>query len=159
MAFVKVDHSKAQQGRFIPEEGIYECVIANAKLASTRSGTEHISIDLEIREDVPQEGQGETFNWPVWRKREPKSIDPDGFPAGSIHAISRVTGLPNDSEYATIDDWLRAIIRKPIRVEVRREEFNNRTQARVSYCYETEHPNLSASAQGFIQVDDEETPF
>lgn len=159
MSFVSVDHSKAQQGQFTPEPGLYECVIASAKLATTRNGAEHISLTLEIRDDVPQDGQGESFNWPLWKKKQPRPSDPAGFHAGTIHSISRVVGLENGKSYDTIDDWLRAIIRKPIRVEVRHEEFNGRTQARVSYCFETEHPNLSAAAQGFVQVDDEELPF
>lgn len=159
MAFVTIDHSKAQQGRYMPPEGVYECLIKNAQNSMTRNGTEYLQINLTIRDDVAQEGAGETIDWPVWRKKAPTRNDPDGFPAGTIQHISRVTGLANGTNFETIDDWMRALSNKPIRVEIRHEEYNGNTRARVSYVHETEQPDISPQAQGFVEVKDGELPF
>ena len=160
MSFMTVDHSKAQQGRYMPPEGEYECLIQEAKYDTTRGGTEYLRITLRIREDVEQEGQGETIDWPVWKKKQPTSKDPEGFPAGTIQHISRVVNFENGTSFDSIDDWMRALAKKPIKVEIRHEEYQGNTNARVRYVHETEYSNVSLSAQGFVAVDpDEEMPF
>lgn len=160
MGFLTIDHTKAQQGRFVAPEGIYECMINSAGLNTTMGGTEFLGIKLSIRGDVAQDYAGERIDWPVWRRKNPSASDPDGFPLGTIQHISRVTGLPNGQDYATFEDWTKAITGKPIRVEIRHEEYNGREQARVAYVYETEHKDISIAGKGFVPVDDDEDfPF
>ena len=160
MGFMTVDHSKAQQGRFLAPEGTYECIISAARINKTQKGTEYLQINLSIREDVEQPCAGENIEWPVWKKKEPTRNDPNGFPQGTIQHISRVVKLENGLSFDTFDDWTRAIQGKPIRVEIRHEEYNGSTRARVSYVYATEHPEVSLRDQGFVPVDaDEELPF
>lgn len=160
MGFMTVDHSKAQQGRYLAPEGIYECMISAVRFNVTKRGTEYLQIILSIREDVEQEGAGEHIDWPVWRKKEPTRNDPDGFPLGTIQHISRVVNLPNGVSFETFDDWTKAITGKPIRVEIKHEEFNGSTQAKVSYVHETEHPGIDPKCLGFVPVaPDEDLPF
>lgn len=159
MGFITVDHSKAQQGRYMPPEGNYECVIKDAKYDTTMGGKQYLHITLTIRDDIKQEGAGESIDWPVYKKREPGRNDPSGFPAGTLQHISRVSGMNNGANYETIEDWMKALIRKPIRVDIKHEEYNGSTKARVSYVYETEHPSVSLGAQGYIEVNDEDVPF
>lgn len=161
MGFITVDHSKAQQGRFLPPEGIYECLIASAVLNTTNGGTEYLKIKLTIRGDVPQAFPGETIEWPVWRKKEPTQLDPDGFPLGTIQNISRVVKFENGQSFDTFDDWTKAITGKPIRVDIKHKEYNGNTNAQVAYVYETEYPNITLKEQGFVpvEVSDEELPF
>ena len=74
--------------------------------------------------------------------------------------ISRVVKLDNGADYATIDDWFKAITRKPIRVEVKHEEYLGTTRARVGYVYESEHPEVSLAGQGFCPGGNEDDlPF
>lgn len=160
MGFMTVDHSKAQQGRYLPPEGIYECLIKEVKFDTTKGGTEYLHISLEVRDDVQQEGQGESIDWPVWRKKEPTRNDPAGFPAGTIQHISRVVKFDNGVNFETIDDWMKALTKKPIRVEIKHDEYQGNVRAKVAYVYETEAPEISLSAQGFVAVaTDEELPF
>ena len=162
MSFFKTDHSKAQQGRYMPPEGFYECAIQDAKFDITRSGTEYLHIVLAVRDDVEQEGQGEFIDWAVWRKKTPTSHDPDGFSVGQIQQISRVTGMENGVAFDTIDDWMRALRGRLIRVEIKHEEYKGNTNAKVAYCYESEHLAVVVSDQannGFVKVDDEDLPF
>lgn len=159
MAFITVDHSKARQGRWVAPEGFYECIIGAAKISRTNKGTEYLQISLGVRADVEQEGAGEVIDWPVWKKREPTRNDPGGFPAGTIHHLSRVAGIPNNQNFETIDEWMRAITRKPIRVEIRHEEYNGETRAKVAYIYDSQAPAPSLQSQGFVEVKDEDLPF
>jgi len=158
MSFLKIDHEKAQQGRYMPPEGQYECLIKMAKYSMTRNGTEYLHIALLVRDDVEQEGMGESIDWSVWRKRSPGRHDPDGFAAGTIQHISKVVGFENGMEFATIDDWMRALKGRTVRVEIKHEEYNDRVRARVAYSYETEHPEVK-SGSDFAPVDDEDLPF
>ncbi|MHC1785456.1 MAG: DUF669 domain-containing protein [Christensenellales bacterium] len=152
-----VNHSQASQGRFVAAEGIYECLIKGAKRAETRGGTAYLQLELFIREDIAQQSQGEVIEWPVWRKKEPGRSDPEGFPIGTIQHISRIAGFENGQEFPTLDAWLLALTGRPIRVEIKHEEYNGSTQARVWKVYESQKPAVQA---GFVAVDPgEEMPF
>jgi len=157
-SFMKVNHDQAQQGRYMPPEGRYECLIKAARYDMTRGGTEYLHITLAIRNDVEQEGMGETIDWPVWRKKAPTPRDPDGFALGTIQHLSKVVGFENGREFPTIDDWMRALVDRPVCVDIKHEEWNDRVRARVAYSYETEHPEVK-SGSDFAPVDDEDLPF
>lgn len=159
MSFMQVDHNKAQQGSYMPPEGIYEVIISSMQYNVTQSGTEYLQVKLDIRTDVMQEGMGESINWPIWRKKEPTPMDPDGFPSGVIQSLSRCAGLENGKSYPTMDAWINDLLRKPLRVEIKHNEWNGRVRPRVSYIYETEYPDVRAEAAGFVPVDDAEMPF
>jgi len=157
--FITVDHSKAGQGRWVTPEGFYECLIDSAKYARTGKGTDYLSISLSVRRDVEQAGAGEAIDWPVWKKKEPTRNDPEGFPAGTIQNLSRVAGIPNGQAFETIDEWMRAIAKKPIRVEIRHEEYNGETRSRVAYIYVSQAPAPPLQSQGFVEVEDDDLPF
>lgn len=159
MAFVKINHDEARQGPYMPPEGFYEVIIASMQYAATNSGTEYLRVKLDIRADIAQEGAGESIDWPIWRKKEPTPRDPDGFPNGTIQAISRCAGLESGVEYANMDAWINALLQRPIRVEIRHNEWQGRVRAQVSYLHETEHPVVNPTPKGFIAVSDEEVPF
>lgn len=159
-SFLKINHSQAQQGRFVAPEGRYECIIRSARYDSTMGGTEYLRITLDIRNDVPQECQGEAIEWSVWRKKQPGPRDPDGFAIGTIQHLSKVVGFDNGQEFASIDDWMRALSGRLICVDIKHEEFNGRINARVSYSYETEHPNVQPGADmPAVNDDDSDFPF
>lgn len=155
---IKVDFNQAQQGRFVAPEGQYECIIKAARHDMTKGGTEYLHITLVIREDVEQVGQGEVIDWSVWKKKIPTQRDPEGFPIGVIQHISKVVKFDNGQEFATFDDWMKALAGKPVCVEIKHDEFNGRTSAKVAYSHETAYPEVAAA--GFVAVtDDEDLPF
>ena len=161
MGFIKVDHNQARQGRFLPPEGIYECLIASAGLNTTNGGTEYLKIKLTIRGDVPQAFPGETIEWPVGGKKSEHS-DPDGFPQpGTIQHISRVVKFERGQilHFRRLD---KGQYRKPIRVDINTgaKTASDKTP-RVAYVYETEYPTSRLKEQGLcrVPVSDEEFPF
>ncbi len=154
-----VDYSKAQQGRYMPPEGRYECIIQESKYDKTKNGTEYLRLTLSIREDVEQEGMGEVIDWPIWRLRNPVKGDPEGFPQRTIQNISRAVQFDNGQDFDSFDQWMKALINRTIQVEIKHEEYNDRTNARVSYVFETEHPSVSPQAQGFVPVEEGDLPF
>lgn len=139
-----INHAEASQGRYVAPEGNYECIISGAQYATTKGGTDFIAIALEIRRDVQQAGQGETIEWPVWKRKEPAKSDPEGYPSGTIQHISRMVKLENGKKYSSLDDWMEDIIKKPIKVTVKHDEYNGNTRAKVAYVYEAEYPVLDA---------------
>jgi len=157
--FITVNHEKGQNGRWLAPEGFYECIINSAKITQTGKGKDYLQIILGVRADVEQEGAGEVIDWPVWKRREPTKNDPGGFPAGTIHYLSRVAGILNGQNFETIDDWMRAITKKPIRVEIRQVVYNGDIRARVAYIYDSQARVPSLQSQGFIEVKDDDLPF
>lgn len=157
--FITVDHRHAMQGRWLAPEGFYECLIMGVKFDRTSKGTDFIKITLNVRADVQQEGAGEIIDWPLWKRREPTPKDPEGFHYNIIQQISRVTGLHNGQNFDTVEDWMRALGNKPIRVEIQHEKYNEETHAKVAYIYESQAPVPSLKVQGFVEVKDEELPF
>ena len=89
-------------------EGDYEVVVAEAKFDRTFGGKDYIKLTLRIREDLEQEGLGETIEFPIWKRRDPTTKDPDGYPNGTLQMLSRCTGLDNGLQLNGLDDLLDA---------------------------------------------------
>ncbi len=149
----------------MPPEGDYEVTIESAAQNETRNGAQFLDLKLLIRPDVNQDGQGETIQYQVWRKKKPRTNDPDGFPIGTIQNVSKCVGFENGVSFASLDEWLDALVDKAIKVTVRHEEYNGTTSARVGYVNPSESPyvpgtpgSLDASS-GFVQVDPDALPF
>ena len=155
---ITIDHSKATE-RYVPDEGVYEVLIDEANLDTTKSGTEYIRLQLYIRDDVEQPEAGETFDFPIWKLRNPKPTDPEGYPAWRVQAISKAVQLPNGAVYNNLTEWLRAITNKALKVQVKHEMYNDNIQARVVQLYKTEAPEPPLERRGFIPVDDATLPF
>lgn len=156
MAFV-INHEEAQQGRYLAPEGDYEVVVAEAKFDRTFGGKDYIKLTLRIREDLEQEGLGETIEFPIWKRRDPTTKDPDGYPNGTLQMLSRCAGLDNGLKLNGLDDLLDAWTNKPLKVTVKHDTYNDVTRAKVSYVYPSDHPEVKA---GFVKVDDDEPlPF
>jgi hypothetical protein len=152
----KVDHQQAGQERYLPPEGDYEVAIGAVKRAVTGKGTEYIDITLRIRDDVKQEGAGKRFDYPLYRLREPTPVDPDGYPNSKVQRLSLACGISNGTSFDSIDEWMKALEDKNLRVTVRHEIYNDRPVARVAYLYASKVPG----GNGFVQVDDnEDLPF
>ena len=53
---------------------------------------------------------------------------------------------------------MRALAGRPVCVDIKHEEWNDRVRARVAYSYETEYPEVKAGSE-FAPVDDDDLPF
>jgi len=154
MAF-SIDHTKASQGRYMPPEGAYEVVIASIRENQSRNGARYLDVKLVIRSDVLQEGQGESFQHAIWRKKAPGPSDPEGFPQGLIQNISKCVGIDNGMNFTSLTEWMECLPGRPIRVTIRHEEYNGAMQARVAYI----HPPEIPYEPGATAISPEDLPF
>ena len=125
-------------------EGTYEFQIGAASLATTKGGTEYISIPMTIRKDVEQQQQGRVLFHAIWKKKEPNSMDAQicGFNFGSVMAIMKNAGIPAGTEFDSLKDMLKAVEGKPIRGNVIHDEYNGRTNAKIDTFATTQNKNI-----------------
>jgi hypothetical protein len=155
MAFT-TDYNKAQQGAYVAPEGDYETTIEQADFDKTSTGKAYIKLMLRIRNDIVQEGQGELIKHALYKRKEPTPNDPEGYGLGQVNQLSKVTDIGNGKSFSSLDEWLHALVGKPLRVTIKHEDFNGSTSAKVSYVYASNFPTVT---QGFIAVNDGEVPF
>ena len=58
MSFFKFDADNASTSFELVAEGKYEATIINAEAGLTQAGDDKLTVDFEIRSDVPQNHQG-----------------------------------------------------------------------------------------------------
>lgn len=126
-------------------EGTYEFLVGHASTATTKGGTEYISIPMTIRKDVNQEQKGRVIYHSIWRKHQPNALDSQisGFNFNSVMAVLKNAGIPAGTEFDSLRDMLQAVENKPIRGTVVHDEYNGRTNAKINSFAPTQFPNVS----------------
>ncbi len=157
----KVDHGKASN--LLPE-GTYEAVVYHARMEYTMSGREYIGIEMIIRNDVEQPRQNSHIYYQLWPAKNPKAEDLacGGFLSWQIQALSKSCGLENGREYGSLEEWFDDLATRPLIVDVRHEEYDGKTRARVKYTDITKHPEFRHQwdkETGFAEIEDDDCPF
>ena len=62
----------------------------------------------------------------------------DGFNFAQLMAISKAARIPDDKEFENINDFLKALIGKPIKVHLFHDEYNGKTYEKIDKHYPTE---------------------
>ena len=140
---IKLDYSEQEQV-LIPE-GTYEFIIKNAEVAETKGGTENIYIPLVIRNDVAQEAQNRMVFHRIYRKKEPSPADMEfgGFNAAQLNALCKAVGLPNGSDYESLEEVLFVLTGGVFRAELYHEEFNGKTSEKIKFPKPSNYPASS----------------
>lgn len=141
----KTNSSKASEGSSLKPEGDYEILIESAEVKTLPSGTPTISFRYVIRNDVGQGYKNGKIFHNVWKKKEPNEDDlsVDGFNFGQLMAIAKAAALPDGQDYASLADFLAALIGKPMRVHLFHRQGNNgNTYENIDHHYQTEHPGV-----------------
>lgn len=151
---ITIDYNKAYD--IIPE-GDYEFQIGPASLATTKGGTNYISVPMTIRKDVDQPQSGRVLYHAIWKKKEPNNMDSQigGFNFSSVMSILKNVGIPAGTEFDSLKDMLKAVEGKPIRGTVLHDEYNGRTNAKINAFAPTQH---RAVVEGTVVADDD-IPF
>ena len=133
-----------EQTRDIIPEGTYEFQIGPASVATTKGGTEYISIPMTIRKDIDQQQKGRVLYHAIWKKHEPNNMDAQigGYNFGSVMAILKSAGIPAGTEFESLKDMLKAVEGKPVRCTVAHDEYNGRTSAKINTFSPSQHPNM-----------------
>lgn len=138
---IKINYEQVHD--IIPE-GAYEFQIGSASLATTKGGTEYISIPMTIRKDVDQAQKGRVLFHAIWRKKEPNNMDSQigGFNFSSVMTILKNAGIPAGTEFDSLKDMLKAVDGKPIRGTVVHDEYNGRTNAKINTFAPTQYQSV-----------------
>ena len=138
----KSNFSEANSGNGIKPEGWYECVIAKIEERQTKNGAWGLNFSLVIRNDVDQQYKNGIIFHTVWRKREPNVNDAavKGYNFAQLMAVAKAAQLTDGKEYETLEDFCKELFGKCLQAELYHEEYNGKTQERVSDFDSTEFP-------------------
>ena len=140
----KANWSEAAQGSSIKPEGDYECLIAKVEERVTKNDKENLNISMVIRNDVEQNYKNGYIFDTLWKKKEPTNADLQvkGYSYGQIMALGKAAGLPDGKEYDSLEQFCSELVNKPLRVTIKHEEYNGKTQERVSWRNPTKYPTV-----------------
>lgn len=125
----KANWSEAAQSNSLKPEGDYECLIAKVEERVTKNGKENLNISMVIRNDVEQNYKNGYIFDTLWKKKEPTNADLQvkGYSYGQIMALGKAAGLPDGKEYDSLEQFLEELIKKPVRVTIKHEEYNGKS--------------------------------
>lgn len=139
----KMNSSAAEQGSIKPE-GVYECIIASAEERVTKNGAKGLNLALVIRNDVEQKFKNGYIFHTLWKRRQPTAEDMqvNGYGFGQIMALGKAAGLTDGKEYAGLEDFIADLMKRPVRVTLKHDEYNGKIQEKVDYLNPTAWPEV-----------------
>ncbi len=144
----KANWSEAAQPDSLKPEGDYECLIAKAEERDyTNSKGEEktcLNISFVIRNDVEQGYKNGYIFHTLWKRIEPTENDMqvNGYGFNQVMALGKAAGLPDGKDYDSLEQFLGELVKKPVRVTVKHEEYNGKMQERVSWLNPTKYPTV-----------------
>lgn len=156
MSFLKVNPDNA--GGFSPiKPGKYEVVISEVKKDKAKSsGAEMLKLTLTIRSNVDQE----------FKKR--KVFDNLVVSENAMFRFDQVAvacGYGKDHDFATIDEFAKAIRGQVVAVTIKNETYDGKIQDRVAQYHVSEYPvqrdeeEAGEEYDGGIEVSEDDLPF
>ncbi len=140
----KNNYAEADMGNNIKPEGDYECIIQKIEERTTRNGATGLNISMVIRNDVEQKFRNGFIFHTLWKRREPTEMDKqvNGYGFGQVMALGKSAGLPDGKDYESLTEFCNDLINKPVRVNLKHEEYNGKMQERVNYLNPTKFPEV-----------------
>ena len=159
MSFFKFDESQASAGFELVAEGKYEAVIVNAESGKTQAGKPKLSVDFEIRSDVPQNHQGAKILFNNFTFEHEVSVK-------IVNSLLKACGFAHGHPFNSPEDMAKQLINKNCKITVKHEEYDKivdgvkqrRTAAKAKY-YDVSDVNPPQQAGPTITVGDSDLPF
>ncbi|PFO18828.1 hypothetical protein COJ79_12470 [Bacillus thuringiensis] len=134
MSFFKFDESNVNTGFELVAEGKYEAVIVNTEAGKTQAGKDKLSVDFEIRSDVPQNHQGAKVLYNTFTFEHEVSVR-------IVNSLLKACGFGNNHAFNSPDDMGKQLINKNLQITVKHEEYDKvvdgqkqkRTAAKAKY--------------------------
>lgn len=148
----KANQNEATQQSSIKPEGDYECLIAKIserKYTKNENGVDVekccLNIAMVIRNDIQQNYKNAYIFHTLWKRKEPTEADKqvNGYGFGQVMALGKAAGLPDGKEYDSLQQFCEELVSKPLRVTLKHEEYNGKTQERVSWLNPTKFPEVN----------------
>lgn len=159
MSFFKFDETNANTGFELVAEGKYEAVIVNAEAGLTQAKKPKLSVDFEIRSDVPQNHQGAKVLYNTFTFEHEVSVK-------IVNSLLKACGFANNHVFTSADDMAKQLINKNLKITVKHETYDKvvdgqkekRTAAKAKY-YDVSDVNPVAQTGAPITVGDDDLPF
>ena len=138
------DYSKAQDNYGIKPEGDYEVIIVQAEERQTKGGKTGLHLSMVIRNDVDQKYKDGYLFHSLWKRKQPTDADLQvkGYGFSQIMALGKAAQLPDGKNYASLEDFLKDLIGKPVRAHLSHEEYKGEKQERISWMNPTGFPEI-----------------
>jgi len=109
----------------LPDTGTYETYVEKAQEGVTQNGATRIQVVFKIRKDFQQSFTGQSIFHSIFRKKETNQYN-----EGMIHALAKGCGIPNGTQFQSLDAMLGALVGKAVKVNVtkKQETYNNQTR-------------------------------
>jgi Ser-tRNA(Ala) deacylase AlaX len=158
MSFFKFDESNASTGFELVAEGKYEVVVVNAVAGETGAKKPKLTVDFEIRSDVPQNHQGAKILYNTFTFEHEVAVR-------IVSSFIKACGFANNHEFKSAEDMANQVINKSLNITVRHEEYEKnvdgekqkRTAAKAKY-YNPSEVKQVMEAGGFT-IGDDDLPF
>ncbi|EOO73377.1 DUF669 domain-containing protein [Bacillus cereus] len=158
MSFFKFDETNVNTGFELVAEGKYEAVIVNAEAGKTQAGKDKLSVDFEIRSDVPQNHQGSKVLYNMFTFEHEVSVR-------IVNSLLKACGFGNNHAFTSAEDMGKQLINKNLKITVKHEEYEKvvdgkkekRIAAKAKY-YDVSEVNPVTSANPVV-VGDDDLPF
>ncbi len=143
MAF-RSDTSKKQEGGTLKPEGNYEVIIDGWKRRTTQKGAMSIGFTYVIRNDVEQGYKNGLIFHDVWKRKEPTPDDltAEGYNYRQLMTIADAAGLPANADYESLDEFLNALVGKPVKVYLYHDPYNGKTYEKIDNHFPTDFPEV-----------------
>ncbi|BDH62339.1 hypothetical protein MTP04_24690 [Lysinibacillus sp. PLM2] len=159
MSFFKFDESNASVAFELVAEGKYEAVIVNAVAGVTNEKKPKLTVDFEIRSDVPQNHQGAKVLFNTFTFEHEVSVK-------IVNSLLKACGFANNHVFNSPDDMAKQLINKNLKITVKHEEYEKmvdgkkekRTAAKAKY-YDVSDVNPPVAAGQPITVGSDDLPF
>ena len=159
MSFFKFDEENASTAFELVAEGKYEATIVNAVAGQTTNKEPKITVDFEIRSDVPQNHQGAKvlFNTFTFSHEVAQKI---------VNSLLKSCGFTHGHDFKGPDEMAKQLIGKNLQITIKHEEYDKvvdgkkekRTAAKAKY-YNESTVNPPASQGPPVVVGDDDLPF
>lgn len=149
-----IDYSKAKEFASITD-GTYETFIEKAVQDATKKGADFINIHFRIRKDFQQEFQNNIIFHRIFAKKE------DGkYPEGVIHNLAKQAGIPEGTQFKSLDDYLNQLLNKCLKITVKNEtsEYNGNTYNNLN-VKRIEKSDIPAMVNHVEEFKEDDLPF
>lgn len=137
------DYSEVKEEYGLIPEGEYEVVIRNIEQRTTPNGSVGLSMSLVIRNDVDQKCKDRYVFHNLWKRREPTDADKQvqGYSFNQVMRLAKSAKLPSGKAFETVLDLCEELMKRPIRITIEHETYNEKERENVKYINESKFPD------------------
>ncbi|MDM5439869.1 DUF669 domain-containing protein [Bacillus hominis] len=152
MSFFKMDEVEEVKGFSLIEVGNYEVVVLNAVEGLTQNSKPKLTVDFEIRSDVPQDHQGQKVQYTTFTFEHPVA-------RGIAKSFLLACGMPESYSPQGPAQMAKDVFNKHLNVYITHDKKDDgRVFPKVSsYSASKVNPPMQTSAP--VTVGDDDLPF